>query len=125
MKENEAVRMAGLKKMLMERKKMLWAELRDDLFRKLGDEYAEQFDSPQDLEDLALIDVIEDTGLAVADIKRQELEMMDMALKKLDDGTYGVCSECGQKIDEARLTEEPFVVYCVKCKAEQEGGRGA
>ncbi len=113
-----------LKRLLLEKKKRLWADLRDDLFRKLGSEYSAQFDSPQDLEDLALIDVIEDTGFAIADIKRRELEMMDEALSKLEDNTYGVCSECGEDIAAARLRDEPFVVYCVKCKAKQEGAGG-
>ncbi len=123
MPENET-RGAELKRLLLEKKKRLWAELKDDLFRKLGSEYSAQFDSPQDLEDLALIDVIEDTGLAVADIKRRELEMMDEALGKIEDGTYGVCSECKEDIATARLRDEPFVVFCVKCKARQEGAGG-
>jgi DnaK suppressor protein len=121
MPDKETQRRNRLKKMLLDEKKRLWGELRDDLFRKLGNEYNTQFDNPHDIEELALIDIIEDTGLAVADIKRQELERMDTALRKLEDGTYGVCDECEEDIDEERLKAQPFAALCVKCKTGLEG----
>jgi DnaK suppressor protein len=80
----------------------------------------DQFDNPQDMEDLSLIDLIEDTGLAVADIRRGELTQMDEALDRLEDGTYGLCADCGQEIDERRLKVRPFAVCCVSCQSEKE-----
>jgi DnaK suppressor protein len=72
------------------------------------------------MEDLSLIDLIEDTGLAVADIRRGELTQMDEALDRLEDGTYGLCADCGQEIDERRLKVKPFAVCCVSCQSEKE-----
>ncbi len=121
MTDPRSLRYKRLKKMLIDRKRRMWNELREELFRKLGKEYNTQFDNPHDIEELALIDLIEDTGLAIADIRRRELEQMDEAIKKLDDGTYGVCEVCGEEIDEERLRVLPFTTVCVNCKAKEEG----
>lgn len=120
MSDSATQRRNRLKKVLLDEKKRLWAELRDDLFRKLGNEYNTQFDNPHDVEELALMDIIEDTGLAVADIKRRELERMDAALRRLEDGTYGECEGCGTEIDTGRLKARPFATMCVKCRSEEE-----
>lgn len=121
MSEKGAQRRNRLKKLLLDRKKKMWVELRDEFFRKLGREYNAQFDNPHDIEELALIDIIEDTGIAVADIKRQEIADIDESLRRLDAGTYGACSVCGADIGEDRLKAMPFVDTCVQCKARTEG----
>lgn len=118
---NNSQRVNRLKKALLDRKRKMWSDLRDELFRKLGKEYNTQFDNPHDLEELALMDIIEDTGIAVADIRRQELEMLDEALKRLEEGTYGTCDSCGSEIDEERLKILPFAEFCVKCQSTAEG----
>ena len=86
-------------KMLIEKKRKMWNELRDEIFNKLGKEYHKQFDSPHDLEEQSLIDLVEDTGLAVADMRREELTKMDEAIARLEAGTYGICEGCGAEID--------------------------
>lgn len=48
------------------------------------------------------------------------LEQVDLALTKLDDGTYGICEDCGGRIDRARLEVLPQAVYCLECQAEHE-----
>ncbi len=118
--ENSSTRQKKLKKYLLDRKMKMWNDLRDEFFRKLGKEYNAQFDNPHDIEELAIIDIIEDMGIAVADIKRAELEQMDAALRKIDDGTYGTCEGCGEEIEEERLKLIPFAEYCVKCKSGLE-----
>lgn len=109
-----------LKKTLLDKKKKLWGDLRDEFFRKLGKEYNAQFDNPHDIEELALIGMVEDMGIAVADMKREELEQMDAAIGRLEEGVYGVCLECGEEIDEDRLKVMPFADTCVKCKGQKE-----
>lgn len=117
---NETTRFNRLRKQLIDRKRRMWSDLRDEFFRKLGKEYNTQFDNPHDIEELALIDIIEDMGVAVADIHRQELVALDEAIKKLEDGTYGVCSACAEDIDEERLKVVPFATHCVNCKSKTE-----
>ena len=45
------------------------------------------------------------------------------ALKKFDQGTYGVCEGCGIKIDWARLEAKPEAKLCIKCKQRRSFGR--
>lgn len=118
---NGSTREKRLRKLLLEKKRKMWSDLREDIFQKLGREYNTQFDNPHDLEELSLIDLIEDTGLAVADIHKQELERMDEALRMLDNGSYGVCTVCGEDIEEDRLKAVPFALMHARCKEGTEG----
>jgi DnaK suppressor protein len=43
------------------------------------------------------------------------LEDVDRALRKVDDGTYGICDRCGRLIAESRLEARPWSVRCVDC----------
>lgn len=120
MAENNDIRKKRLKKLLLDWKRQMWNDLRDEFFRKLGKEYNTQFDNPHDIEELALIDMIEDTGIALADIKREELERIDTALRRLDDDAYGVCEICEREIAEERLKIMPFATTCVRCQESGE-----
>ena len=114
-------RQARLRATLLENKRRMWNELREDLFRKTGEALHAQFEIPQDPADQGLIDVLEDMGLAVADIRRQELTRMDEAVGRLERGTYGLCEDCGTEIDEKRLSVAPLVLYCIDCQKRREG----
>ena len=48
------------------------------------------------------------------------LKKIDLALKKIEDGTYGECEECGEEISVARLKARPVAQLCIDCKTEQE-----
>lgn len=41
-------------------------------------------------------------------------------LAKLEDGTFGICEECGGDISEARLKARPIATLCIRCKEKQE-----
>lgn len=43
------------------------------------------------------------------------------ALKKIEDGTFGECEECGSEISLSRLWARPTAELCIHCKEEQEG----
>lgn len=45
------------------------------------------------------------------------------ALRRIDEGTYGVCDACSCPIEKPRLQALPFARMCVKCQSEQEKGR--
>jgi len=118
-KSNE--KQARFRTILLESKRRMWNELRDELFRKSGEELHTQFEIAQDPADTGLIALLEDTGLAVADIRRQELTRMDEAMNRLEQGTYGTCEECGVEIDEKRLAVAPLSTYCSDCQKRREG----
>ena len=48
---------------------------------------------------------------------RDTLVQVERALQKIDDGTYGLCDNCGQPINPARLEALPQANLCVDCKA--------
>ena len=48
------------------------------------------------------------------------IQQIDEALHRIDDGTYGVCTVCGQLIRKPRLLNQPFVLTCMECQSEME-----
>ena len=50
----------------------------------------------------------------------EQLNAIDDALQRIEDGTYGVCEECGKKIHKERLKIMPFAKFCVACQSEME-----
>jgi RNA polymerase-binding transcription factor DksA len=50
---------------------------------------------------------------------RAHLADVGAALRKLDDGRYGVCDRCGQPIGDDRLTARPAALTCVRCAARR------
>jgi len=55
------------------------------------------------------------TEIGVGETLETQLERIDRALAKLDDGTYGICDNCGQPIAPKRLEAMPDVALCVDC----------
>jgi len=110
-----------LAEMLRETKRRLWNQLREDLYTRTGQGLQLQYELPQDAGDRGMIDLLEDTGLALADIRQGDLIQMEEAERKLREGSYGVCEECGVDIDEERLALIPFANCCVGCQKLREG----
>ena len=52
------------------------------------------------------------------------IQQIEEALHRIDDGTYGVCTVCGQLIRKPRLLNQPFVLTCMECQSEMERKRG-
>ena len=50
------------------------------------------------------------------------IQQIDEALHRIDDGSYGVCTSCGQLIRKPRLMNQPFVLTCMECQSEMERG---
>jgi DnaK suppressor protein len=116
-----AKRREELADLLLKEKRRLWGEVRRELFDTIGDKLHGEYDFPQDVGDRGLIDVLEDTGLAVADIRRQELTRIDEALGRLEVGRYGRCEDCGTEISLKRLQAEPYAPCCIRCQEKREG----
>ena len=45
---------------------------------------------------------------------------VDRALRKVDEGTYGICDECGSAIAPERLAAIPYATLCITCKSRRE-----
>ena len=57
------------------------------------------------------------TRLAAA---HRELAQIDTALHRLETGTYGLCTRCGQPISPERLKVLPYTALCIDCQAQAE-----
>ena len=61
--------------------------------------------------------------LAVEKQIRDHLVEVEHALRKFEEGTYGLCDDCGQPIDPARLEALPQASLCMNCKAKNAKSR--
>jgi DnaK suppressor protein len=48
------------------------------------------------------------------------LAKIDLALKKIEEGTFGICERCDQPIGKMRLEARPETTLCIACKEDQE-----
>jgi DnaK suppressor protein len=54
--------------------------------------------------------------LALRDHNAQQLATVDAALRRLDDGTYGICVRCGNPVASGRLEALPWAAHCIDCQ---------
>ena len=114
------IRQGKLRKMLQERRKKLLSDLHEEVFEKLGDEYQKEFTRAMDSGDISFMDLLQTIGAKKIGIRQEELIKMDVAERKLNEGTYGICEECGLEISEERLVALPYAVRCVQCEERFE-----
>lgn len=58
--------------------------------------------------------------LLLSDRERGKLLQIDDAFARLQEGTYGMCEECGEPINPKRLRIVPFTRTCVDCQTDKE-----
>ena len=104
------------KDILLERRKAI-TQLNESL-----SEQSVVFD-PNDLPDevdLASSETDQAINLKLRDRERILLRKIDKALRKIDEGEYGVCESCGEEIGLKRLEARPVTDLCIRCKEEEE-----
>jgi DnaK suppressor protein len=110
-----------LREMLLKRKREMWQELKEELFRQAEPAYRQQIETMLDEGDRAIADLVGDTVYQVMEVKKANIDKIDEALRKLElDGTYGICDDCGKEIDSKRLHNMPFAIYCIECGNKRE-----
>ncbi|MCD6405280.1 MAG: TraR/DksA C4-type zinc finger protein [Planctomycetes bacterium] len=99
-------------------------KIRGELVDKLGRLTGEGSDASSkpvgDRIDDAAFDLERHSLYAIAEQEAQELRLVDAALEKIENGTYGICEECGERIERSRLKALPYAVLCLKCKEAEE-----
>lgn len=58
--------------------------------------------------------------LRIRDRERKLIAKVNEALDRINDGTFGICEQCGSEIGEKRLEARPVTTLCIECKEEQE-----
>lgn len=64
-------------------------------------------------------------SMDIVSSEQETLYQIDEALKRIDEGTYGVCQSCGKPITMSRLKAVPYASLCIACQRtkEQKGKR--
>lgn len=118
--EEEKNRNETLRKMFLRKR----AEIKARIEEQLGEKMAEDIDSvlgpALDEGDLSILEIGRDVDYGLLSMYTKTLKNINQALERLDEGTYGICEECGQEIAEKRLEVIPFALYCVQCQREKE-----
>lgn len=70
--------------------------------------------------DRAMTEANTSIELRTRDRERKLISKIEKAIKKTEDGTYGVCEVCDDEITEERLLVRPETTLCINCKEEQE-----
>jgi RNA polymerase-binding transcription factor DksA len=102
------------------RREALRLEIGEDMERTRRDSYPELAGPTPDTGDEAVADVITDQNRAELMRDVEELEQLDAAHRRLADGTYGICVDCGVNIPLARLQAQPAAPRCMACQQRHE-----
>ncbi|MCM8774766.1 MAG: TraR/DksA family transcriptional regulator [Candidatus Omnitrophica bacterium] len=70
--------------------------------------------------DMATDNFDREFNLGLASSEQQSLNMIDAALRKIEEGNYGVCEQCSRSISPKRLIAMPFAPLCIKCQENEE-----
>ncbi len=88
--------------------------------RTRSEEAAFDKDDLPDEFDLASSEYAQSLVFRLRDREKFLLGKIDKALKKMDDGEFGVCEDCGEEISPKRLEARPVTTLCIRCKEEEE-----
>jgi RNA polymerase-binding protein DksA len=86
----------------------------------LAEETGEQSGSDNHLGDTATETFDRELDDGLQEGAERQLEQIEAALQRIEDGSYGTCVDCGATISEARLTVRPEAARCVECQAKAE-----
>jgi DnaK suppressor protein len=113
-----------MKKSELKRFKKLLEEKRSALIENAKQTMAEDMtldanDLPDEM-DLASSEYIQSFTFRLRGREKTFLDKIDLALRKIEDGTFGTCESCEEDISVKRLEARPETGLCIRCKEDQE-----
>lgn len=108
-------RYEALKQMLLSRQRELRNELNGKI-RRVRDEGAQQERGRLNPGDTSDVEIQDDLEFVLIEMKAETANKIGEALGRLEEGTYGLCFECGDQIAEPRLRALPFALRCKDCE---------
>ena len=94
-------------------------ELLDEAEKTVSDMTTGKENFP-DPNDRATLESDRNFELRIRDRERRLLAKIQEAIKRIDDGVFGMCEVCGGPISEKRLLARPVTTLCIDCKTKQE-----
>ena len=121
-----AARTAKMPKKEMEKYRRLLEQkknsLSSDLAKTRNAEEETTEELTQDIADKAVSSYTREFLYSLSDTDRSTLVQIDDALVRVEEGTYGSCTNCGQPMSEKRLTAVPWARLCIDCQELSEKG---
>ena len=90
------------------------ATLEEDTFATTQSEMSGDVGLDDESADAGTATFEREKDLSIEQNVRDLLDKIERALKRIDDGTYGVCDRCGKSIEKARIKALPYVDLCIK-----------
>ncbi len=114
----EKKRLEQFRKQLEQRQQ----ELRRVVSRTQEDGRIADAEAAQDIADRAANSYTKEFLFAQSNNDRQLLGMVEMALSRIREGSFGECIHCGNEINAKRLEAVPWTRYCIECQEKMEKG---
>ncbi len=118
--QNAAVTLKDIKRSLINKREAIVKEAKEEIAKYISGENRQLVDTALDEGDWAVVDISEDINLRRLATHRRALHDIDETLRKIAEGTYGICEECGEEIGEKRLHVLPTATLCVTCQGDKE-----
>ena len=113
-----------MKKSELKRFRKILEEKRDTVLRRARETMDQDMtldasELPDEM-DLASSEYMQSFTFRLRGRERHFLQKIEKALKKLDEGEFGICEECDEPISIKRLEARPETELCIRCKEDQE-----
>lgn len=116
--------LADFRKIIVKRKEEALSEIKhvsDDTLKKSQKEASGDISGyTYHMADVATDTYDREFSLGLASNERELLYSLEDALKKIEEGRFGVCEECDNPIAKTRLKAVPYARFCVKCQEKKE-----
>lgn len=119
---------SALKQQLNQQRAGLWEEVRSELENSGNQHFRDFIGGVADTGDNSVAETLAGLNAAIVDRQVHEIRTIEEALARIEDGSYGVCSDCGTDIGFSRLEVQPAASRCIVCQTAYEkthSGTGA
>ena len=113
-------RYSELRRILEERRREIMSAVQEKIRDVRSEGAGTSVQGVLDAAETSGVDIQEDIEFALIQMKAETLNKIEEALKRLEDGSFGYCFECGEEISERRLRALPFAVRCKDCEEARE-----
>ncbi len=104
------------KRLLEEKRKAVLERARKTL---VEDMTLDPNDLPDEM-DLASSEYLQSFEFRLRGREKSHLAKLELALRKIENGTFGICEDCEEPISRKRLEARPETGLCIRCKEDQE-----
>jgi DnaK suppressor protein len=112
-----------MEKEVLEQFRVKLTEKKEEILAEVGktlNEMTDQTTNIPDPNDRATVESGRSFELRIRDRERKLLSKVEEALGRIDEGTFGICEDCGEEIGQKRLEARPVTTLCIDCKTLQE-----